>query len=400
MKQVEDQKLTYKIDEFYFLTDPEDHIKQHFPDNEKWQLLRHPFTLEDFVRMPVVKSPFFNNQLKFEGTYESIMRASVHGYIEVKIRIPHLMSFASKLESSKVPSQKVTDCSVTRIVSNLVIFSATLPRPGKYFWDIYVDKKCGSKSLDNACSFMIYCSENPHYTYKSVCYPQTAIFGITQDGIKHDLRFEGDHDSFVTAKEELNLKFGIPFTSSTKYYLQLLCHNPQLKKKDYSGFAMIRGRTDSMLNCHLRFPFKGFYTFNLSVSDFSHSDSKKVLYNCLISCKKPSENQKILPYSTSKWRNCWLVEPMDGELAINTDVSFVIESKSVEELVVKVNEDWFQMRKNNNQFRGVVNTGNKPGKVEIFGKYSSKRDKYTPFLNYSVVQPSLTQQVNTLYKYI
>ncbi|ESN98674.1 hypothetical protein HELRODRAFT_67307, partial [Helobdella robusta] len=73
VKEANDQQLTYKIDEFYFLTDPEDHIQQHFPDDPKWQLLRRTITLDDFVRMPVVKSPFFNNKLKFTSNVESVL---------------------------------------------------------------------------------------------------------------------------------------------------------------------------------------------------------------------------------------------------------------------------------------------------------------------------------------
>jgi transglutaminase/protease-like cytokinesis protein 3 len=51
--------LFYQCDEFYFITDPEDHIYQHFPDDPKWQLLECPITLTEFINLPIVKSPFF-----------------------------------------------------------------------------------------------------------------------------------------------------------------------------------------------------------------------------------------------------------------------------------------------------------------------------------------------------
>jgi len=45
-------RLTYKCDEFYFLTDPAEHIYQHFPDNEKWQA---SYELHQFVMLAKTK---------------------------------------------------------------------------------------------------------------------------------------------------------------------------------------------------------------------------------------------------------------------------------------------------------------------------------------------------------
>ncbi|ESO98693.1 hypothetical protein LOTGIDRAFT_142420, partial [Lottia gigantea] len=55
----------YACDEFYFITNPEDHIFQHFPDDSRWQLLECPISLTEFISLPIVKSSFFNYGLKF-----------------------------------------------------------------------------------------------------------------------------------------------------------------------------------------------------------------------------------------------------------------------------------------------------------------------------------------------
>ena len=39
--------LFYQCDEFYFITDPEDHIYQHFPDDPAWQLLEVPLSMTE-----------------------------------------------------------------------------------------------------------------------------------------------------------------------------------------------------------------------------------------------------------------------------------------------------------------------------------------------------------------
>ena len=43
--------LTYIVDEYYFLTDPEEFIYNHFPDEEHWQLLVRPVTKLEFEVM-------------------------------------------------------------------------------------------------------------------------------------------------------------------------------------------------------------------------------------------------------------------------------------------------------------------------------------------------------------
>ncbi|PAA46480.1 hypothetical protein BOX15_Mlig016852g3 [Macrostomum lignano] len=51
-------------DEFFFLTDPWQHLHLHLPDDKRWQLLRDPVAMAAFVRMPLLRSPFFNAGLR------------------------------------------------------------------------------------------------------------------------------------------------------------------------------------------------------------------------------------------------------------------------------------------------------------------------------------------------
>lgn len=53
-----------RFDDFYFLTDPEEFIYTHFPDEEKWQLLDAPIPLEEFEKRVFKTSAFFNMGLR------------------------------------------------------------------------------------------------------------------------------------------------------------------------------------------------------------------------------------------------------------------------------------------------------------------------------------------------
>ncbi|HVE61227.1 MAG TPA: transglutaminase domain-containing protein, partial [Chitinophagaceae bacterium] len=62
--------FTYNSDEFikhynsyYFLTPPEDFIKDHFPENIKWTLLTDPPTLKEFERSPFKAQAFVKSKI-------------------------------------------------------------------------------------------------------------------------------------------------------------------------------------------------------------------------------------------------------------------------------------------------------------------------------------------------
>ena len=56
---IEGKEFVRAYNEFYFLANPELLIKTHFPENEKWQLTKKKYTLEDFSSWPKVDSNFY-----------------------------------------------------------------------------------------------------------------------------------------------------------------------------------------------------------------------------------------------------------------------------------------------------------------------------------------------------
>jgi transglutaminase/protease-like cytokinesis protein 3 len=49
----EDKEFVRFINDAYFLTEPEEFIKGHFPDDMQWQLLDHPISFDEFFEMAV-----------------------------------------------------------------------------------------------------------------------------------------------------------------------------------------------------------------------------------------------------------------------------------------------------------------------------------------------------------
>ena len=74
--QIKENNYVKKLNEFYFLPDPELLIKTHFPEDEKWQLTKKKYTLEEFSKWPQILIEFFK--------YEFNKYFPEEGFIELK----------------------------------------------------------------------------------------------------------------------------------------------------------------------------------------------------------------------------------------------------------------------------------------------------------------------------
>jgi archaellin len=73
---IEGKEYQKAFNEFYFLADPELLIKSHFPQDEKWQLTKKKYTMEEFMKWPQINSNFHK--------YEFNKFSPEEGFIELK----------------------------------------------------------------------------------------------------------------------------------------------------------------------------------------------------------------------------------------------------------------------------------------------------------------------------
>ena len=73
---IKEKDFVKELNEFYFLPDPELLIKTHFPEDEKWQLTKKKYTLEEFLKWPKIGNNFYK--------YEFNKFFPEEGFIELK----------------------------------------------------------------------------------------------------------------------------------------------------------------------------------------------------------------------------------------------------------------------------------------------------------------------------
>ena len=115
--------------------------------------------MEEFIRLPVVKSPFFNNKLAFALDYDATLKAG-DGGIELRLKTPKLLPIAARLraKSKEVPQDILADRTLICAIEKDLAVIVNLPSPGQYYLDLYIAGDFSARSMDNACAFMIHCS--------------------------------------------------------------------------------------------------------------------------------------------------------------------------------------------------------------------------------------------------
>ena len=71
----EQMKAVQHIEEWYFLPDPDKFIYFCYPEQSDWQLLPEPWTLEKFVKTPLVTSFYLQSHWHLADTLESVVLA-------------------------------------------------------------------------------------------------------------------------------------------------------------------------------------------------------------------------------------------------------------------------------------------------------------------------------------
>ncbi|XP_043192755.1 uncharacterized protein LOC122365535 [Amphibalanus amphitrite] len=160
-----------RVNEFFFLADPEDLSWTHFPfdenerDYDRWQLIVMPQSLEDFNRLPKVTPWFFMNELRLKRLYASPVSFKHQTEIEIFCQGP-IMRFKYKFYSvSEVESSELNGyvfCQLRGADRRQGSFTVQPPETGSYFLKVYgrpeediMDDE--TLPLDHLATFLLHC---------------------------------------------------------------------------------------------------------------------------------------------------------------------------------------------------------------------------------------------------
>lgn len=386
-------------DEFYFLTDPDQHIFQHFPDQKIWQLLHKPISLECFTHLPLLRSPFFNAKLSLKRNYGDCLVTS-NGQVTIKLLMPQFVGVSCLLENCADHSILHGLCLVEVLNRmDVVRVQAAPSQPGKYYLNLFISLDWRREyDRELACSFQIHCSEHNYSRLIEMGrLPEVGFLGPTPASRTLGIfmcPIDASGRSFIVHKSSGPLRLYFVVAPGLK-----VCH--QLKSFDRPGHQMVdcdsyallqmrsikpgASRSSSKPNGYyqIRMPVEGFYylTVYASANTEVDTDHLECVYRVLIDARRapPASNVAPFPHQTYWWVYCRLYKPLSQRLFVNRTYSFHLDAPLCDSVAVVINEkDWHFLRNSDgtSKWIGDVNVGDYLGQLSVFGRFWKSVDEF------------------------
>jgi hypothetical protein len=80
-----DDRFVKAYDDYYFLTPPEEFIRDHYPEDYRWTLLSNPPTLREFYRTPFKHSAFLKYSILSFAPVSGVIEAAIGDTINIEL---------------------------------------------------------------------------------------------------------------------------------------------------------------------------------------------------------------------------------------------------------------------------------------------------------------------------
>ncbi|XP_054470246.1 kyphoscoliosis peptidase [Anoplopoma fimbria] len=285
---VEHESFVKRFDEFYFLTDPEEFIESHFPDEERWQLLEAPIPPEEFERRVFKTSAFFTMGLRLiQPHHFHIVTDDGEANMSLSFSRPATFTYEitqhQDLLHSGAREQKE---SINSSFGLLTVSHRSMklqllpPASGVYDVKVFARPEAADTPLIWVCSFTVACPiprameeipENPFVSWGLRPVAESLGVAGSSQGSKAAEVEEGVF--------QLALKTSRPLTA--------LCElvHPGLEAAVSKRCLAIQIQPD-VLTCHALCPLRGFYRLSVFVRDYEKTEAKfQNAGNFLLHCK-------------------------------------------------------------------------------------------------------------------
>ncbi|KAM7376358.1 hypothetical protein PAMP_006099 [Pampus punctatissimus] len=285
---MEHKSFVKRFDDFYFLTDPEEFIDSHFPDEEKWQLLDKPIPLEEFERRVFKTSAFFTMGLRLiQPHYFHIVTDDGEANMSLGFSRPVIFTYEitqhQDLLHCGVSEQKESSNSsfglltVSHRSMNLQLLP---PATGTYDVKVFARPETATTALMWVCSFTVECPI-PRATEEI---PENPFLSWGLQPTAESLGVAGSSQGSEVAEVEEGI---FELALKTSRPLMVLCElvHPELDAT-VAKRCLATQIQPNLLTCHVLCPLRGFYRLSVFVRDYEKTEVKfHNAVNFLLHCK-------------------------------------------------------------------------------------------------------------------
>lgn len=298
----EDEGFTqHRINEFYFLTDPEKLIWTHFPDDPNWQLLKRPISKAEFEEHFYVRERFYH--LGMGTTQESQMKCiftTKKGEADIQFCLPQTKSknfrFKYMLYLSRAAlKENKANFFLDRFIffeqrSDLLLLALRFPIKGTFKLDLFGVDTVESDVFDLVCTYLIQCPEPmPN------CLPLPDVpplgWGPLHVTSEAGLKPKTHQTGVINTKDgNVEIKFGVD--RKVKVHQALL--HAVIDQATLNNYSVTRLENGEVI-VNVRLPMGGEYALKLYAQEEGEDGEASNFCNYLIRCDKDTLNNIPFP---------------------------------------------------------------------------------------------------------
>ncbi|CAD5125169.1 DgyrCDS13412 [Dimorphilus gyrociliatus] len=329
----------HRVNEFFFITDPEKLVYTHLPDIPQWQLLSKPITETQFAETFYVRERYFELNMTNETTNRVIRSKTgdinITFYVEDSDHAEKNINFKFLLyrkadDNENDEFQNLENFIFYSKVKNKRIFQIKFPIKGTFKLDIFGTDKSRHEGYDLACSYLII-NDKPLKVEPLPDIPEIG-WGIGIEAKEKGIEAKSHQSPIIeTSDGKVELRFNLAKSLSV---LQNLRSN-SLDELLLSKHTLLRTEGDEMI-VSLRLPTGGDYALKLFADGEGSEGDLPNVCNYLIKCLKADEECEAFPkmhegavgksHLASKLGvvaldNSPIVKPTDGKLSVDFQVN-------------------------------------------------------------------------------
>ncbi|XP_013404632.1 uncharacterized protein LOC106169646 [Lingula anatina] len=295
----EEGETHHRINEFFFMPDPDQFIFTHFPNDQKWQLLEKPLTVDEFGQGMYVREMFWNLGLKqTPNSHKTCLVKSNNGEIDIPFELPALDAINVKFRYMlyRKAGGPVTGGQMDRFVfytrqGNTLNYNIRFPVAGTFRLNVFGQDITKHDSLELCCAYVIECPE-PKRDVEPL--PDNPVIGWgpgaeTEDAgmtpLTHDCGLVETEDGCVEMKFRLKKDVSL---------LQSLLSN-KMDEKVLENFVISRVENGEAF-VTVRLPKKGEYALKLFANDRNDEGDIPNVCNYLIRCLNDKVKNEPYPH--------------------------------------------------------------------------------------------------------
>ncbi len=352
-----DRRFHRHFEPFFFLPDPDALLYSHLPEDPHWQLSAHPSGAEAFVRRALLRPAFFRLGLALEDHPDA--RIEADGRVTVRLRLPGDV----RLTAAVLQGERELGRDLTLIPPGTGTVEAVFPAPGDYVLRVFARQGAAEGRYDWALDYAVQARAGTDFRFPRY---GDAFYRL-------GLGTESHSAGTIAAPDRLTVRLRVPadvlLTAQLEQGERPVPGTPVLVQREQPGQASV----------DVRFPAPGRYALRLFAKPSNAPGPLAFALDYAVQASGAATGGFPTAFTDFTTRGAVLHEPLQGELALGSQVRFRLRVPRAEQVAVVSGGQWFPLERSGEEFAGLATI--QAGETQVFAQFPGA-SQYSGLLGY------------------